>query len=77
MLPSCVPASPFETPGATLEAYDLNGMLEKRRVLGMGEIMNYPGVLMGDSTVLDKMKLVENQRLVVDGHAPGLSAART
>jgi adenine deaminase len=73
VLPSCVPASPFETPGATLEAYDLNGMLEKRRVLGMGEIMNYPGVLMGDSTVLDKMKLVENQRLVVDGHAPGLS----
>ncbi|MDP3046503.1 MAG: adenine deaminase [Chloroflexota bacterium] len=73
VLPSCVPASPFETPGATLEAYDLNGLLEKRRVVGMGEIMNYPGVLMGDSTVLDKMKLVENQRLVVDGHAPGLS----
>ncbi len=73
VLPSCVPASPFETPGATLEAYDLNVMLEKRRVLGMGEIMNYPGVLMADSTVLDKMRLVEIQRLVVDGHAPGLS----
>jgi len=73
VLPSCVPASPFETPGATLEAYDLNGMLEKRRVVGMGEIMNYPGVLMGDATVLDKMKLVEIQRLVVDGHAPGLT----
>ena len=73
VLPSCVPASPFETPGATLEAYDLNMLLEKRRVLGMGEIMNYPGVLAGDSTVLDKMKLVENQRLVVDGHAPGLT----
>ena len=54
VLPSCVPASPFETPGATLEAYDLNGLLEKRRVVGMGEIMNYPGVLMGDSTVLDR-----------------------
>lgn len=73
VLPSCVPASPFETPGATLEAYDLNVMLEKRRVVGMGEIMNYPGVLMADSGVLDKMRLVEIQRLVVDGHAPGLS----
>lgn len=73
VLPSCVPASPFETPGATLEAYDLNVLLEKRRVLGMGEMMNYPGVLSGDTGVLDKMKLVEIQRLVVDGHAPGLT----
>ncbi len=73
VLPSCVPASPFETPGSVLEAYDLNVLLEKRRVVGMGEIMNYPGVLMGDTSVLNKIKLVEIQRLVVDGHAPGLS----
>ena len=72
-LPSCVPASPFETPGATLDAYDLQRLLEKRRVLGMGEMMNYPGVLKGDPELLDKMKLVEIQRLVVDGHAPGLT----
>lgn len=72
VLPSCVPASPFESPGAVLNAYDLNVLLEKRRVLGMGEIMNYPGVLNGDAGVLDKMKIVEIQRLVVDGHAPGL-----
>jgi adenine deaminase len=73
VLPSCVPASPFETTGATLEAYDLNVLLEKRRVLGMGEIMNYPGVLNADTNILDKIKLVEIGRLVVDGHAPGLS----
>jgi len=73
VLPSCVPASPFETPGAMLDAYDLNVLLEKRRVVGMGEMMNYPGVLAGETHVLDKIKLVEIQRLVVDGHAPGLT----
>lgn len=73
VLPSCVPASPFETPGAVLNAFDLQIMLEKRRVLGMGEMMNYPGVLNGDPSVLNKMKMVEIQRLVVDGHAPGLT----
>ena len=73
VLPSCVPASPFETPGAVLNAYDLQLLLEKRRVLGMGEMMNYPSVINGDTHVLDKVKMVEIQRLVVDGHAPGLS----
>ena len=73
VLPSCVPASPFETPGAVLNAFDLQLLLEKRRVLGMGEMMNYPGVINGDPAVLDKMKMVEIQRLVVDGHAPGLT----
>jgi adenine deaminase len=73
VLPSSVPASPFETPGAVLNAFDLQLLLEKRRVLGMGEMMNYPGVINGDPAVLDKMKMVEIQRLVVDGHAPGLT----
>lgn len=73
VLPSCVPASPFETPGAVLNAYDLQILLEKRRVLGMGEMMNYPGVLSGDAGCLTKIKMVELQRLVVDGHAPGLT----
>ncbi len=73
VLPSCVPASPFETSGAILNAYDLQLLMEKRRVLGMGEMMNYPGVLAGDASCLDKMKMVEVQRLVVDGHAPGLT----
>ena len=72
VLPSSVPASPFETPGAVLNAYDLHLLLEKRRILGMGEMMNYPGVINADPGVLDKMKMVEIQRLVVDGHAPGL-----
>lgn len=73
VLPSSVPASPFETPGAVLSAFDLQILLEKRRVLGMGEMMNYPGVINADPAVLDKMKMVEIQRLVVDGHAPGLT----
>lgn len=73
MLPSCVPASPFETPGARLEAYDLIALLEKRRAFGIGEVMNYPGVLESDTAVLDKIRLAHSGDLLVDGHAPGLS----
>lgn len=73
MLPSCVPASPFETPGARLEAYDLIALLEKRRAFGIGEVMNYPGVLEADTAVLDKIRLAHAGNLLVDGHAPGLS----
>lgn len=73
MLPSCVPASPFETPGARLEAYDLISLLEKRRAFGIGEVMNYPGVLEADTNVLDKIRLAHSGNLLVDGHAPGLT----
>lgn len=73
MVPSCVPASPFETPGARLEAYDLISLLEKRRAFGIGEVMNYPGVLECDTAILDKIRLAHADDLLVDGHAPGLS----
>ena len=71
MAPSCVPASHLETAGATLEAEDLAPLLSDPRVLGIGEMMNFPGVVTGDSGVLAKLAL--DAGLAIDGHAPGLS----
>jgi adenine deaminase len=71
MAPSCVPASHMETAGARLEAEDLSPLLSDPRVLGIGEMMNYPGVVSGDPGVLAKLALANGTP--VDGHAPGLS----
>ncbi|MEI6285366.1 MAG: adenine deaminase [Bacillota bacterium] len=68
MLPSCVPASIFESAAQTLTAEDLRKFIEHPRVLGLGEFMNYPGVQQGDSAVLAKLALAEDK--VIDGHAP-------
>ncbi len=71
MLPSAVPATTMETSGAVLRGYDLYPLLRERRVLGIGEMMNYPGVVSGDPEVLGKVIIAGDKR--VDGHAPGLS----
>jgi adenine deaminase len=71
MASSCVPASHFESAGAELSAVDLEPLLNDRWVLGLAEMMNYPGVIHGDAGVLDK--LVMAGRRPVDGHAPGLT----
>ena len=71
MLPSCVPATDLETAGASLRAEDLASLLEEDRVLGLAEMMNYPGVLFRDREVMAKLALAEGRP--VDGHAPGLS----
>ncbi len=71
MLPSCVPASPLETAGARLEAADLAGYRAHPRVLGLAEVMNFPGVVGGDAGLLDKIALFPQGP--VDGHAPLLS----
>jgi adenine deaminase len=70
MLSSCVPASPLETSGSELRAFDLFPFLREKWVLGLAEVMNYPGVLNAEPDVLDKIKIVPDKR--VDGHAPGL-----
>lgn len=70
-LPSCVPATPLETSGAHLTAGDLRGFKSHPRVLGLAEMMNFPGVLMGIPEILEKLLLYRDG--VVDGHAPGLS----
>lgn len=71
MLSSCVPASKFETAGAELEALDIEPLLADRWVLGLAEMMNYPGIVAGDPSCLDKITLVGARP--VDGHCPGLS----
>jgi len=71
MLPSCVPATDLETAGSELKALDLFPFLSDKWVLGLGEVMDYPGVLRRDDDVLDKIKIVSGKR--IDGHAPGLT----
>ncbi len=72
MLPSCVPATPFETSGAYMEAEDLMQFLENPYILGLAEMMNYPGVLTCDKSVLEKILLFKD--ILIDGHCPGLRA---
>lgn len=71
MLPSCVPATHLENSGAKLTAKDLEEFIHHPRVLGLGEMMDYPGVLHKSEGVLEKIKLAEGK--LVDGHAPGLT----
>jgi len=71
MLPSCVPATALESAGARLGAAELAGLIQHPRVLGLAEVMNYPGLLAADPEVLAKIRLATNK--CIDGHAPGLS----
>jgi adenine deaminase len=73
MVPSCVPATDFDTAGAALYASDMYPFLREPRVLGLGEVMNYPGVLYKDQKLLDKIAIFRDAARAVDGHAPGLS----
>lgn len=70
-LPSCVPASPLETSGANLRACDLHTLLPHPRILGLAEMMNFPGVIHAVPEVLDKLVLFQDK--IRDGHAPQLS----
>ncbi|MFH1453823.1 MAG: adenine deaminase [Armatimonadota bacterium] len=71
MLPSCVPATHLETSGANLRSTDLKLLLNEPRVLGLGEMMNYPGVLAEDREILKKIRLFKDK--IIDGHAPSLT----
>lgn len=73
MLPSCVPATPMETAGAALDAKSLIPLLSHERILGLGEMMNFPGVLHADADVIRKIESSLSHGKVVDGHAPGLT----
>ena len=71
LLPSCVPATGLETAGASLSAADLKPLQRDRRVLGLAEMMNYPGVLAGSGPILEKLDAFRGR--IRDGHAPLLS----
>ena len=70
MLPSCVPATPLETAGARFTADDLALLIADDRIAGIAELMNYPGVFLGQETELAKIDAGKGK--VIDGHAPGL-----
>ncbi|HXH95758.1 MAG TPA: adenine deaminase, partial [Gaiellaceae bacterium] len=72
MASSCVPASAFESPRRALSTGDLEGLLHRRRVLGLAEMMNFPGVIAGDESELAKLRLADH----VDGHAPDVRGKR-
>lgn len=71
MLPSCVPATQMETAGAHLSGFDLYPFLREKWVVGLGEVMNFPGVISSDDDLINKMKIASGKR--VDGHSPGLT----
>ena len=71
-LPSCVPATNLETSGVELNSYDLALLIDAPWVLGIAEMMNFPGVINGDNSVLSKIKLGIEKSKRIDGHAPHL-----
>ncbi len=71
-VPSCVPATSFETAGASLDAAAVTRLLADERLTYLAEMMNWPGVLSGDSEVLAKISAAKRAGKPVDGHAPGL-----
>lgn len=72
-VPSCVPASPFETPGAVFGPDEIAEMLGWPESVGLGELMNFPGVLAGDETIAAELAVSAGR--AIDGHAPGLQGA--
>jgi adenine deaminase len=74
MLPSCVPATPFENAGSTLTAQDLLPFYQNPRVLGLGEVMDYPSVLQCNDGMIDKLLDAHLLGKKIDGHAAGLTA---
>jgi len=71
MAPSCVPASHLETSGSRISSREIEKILAYPNVIGLGEMMNFPGVVGGDEEVLAKLRVSEGK--VIDGHAPGLT----
>lgn len=73
--PSCVPATVFETAGATVDAKDVDALLQRDDIYYLSEMMNYPGVLHNDTEVMAKIAATKKHNKPVDGHAPGLRGA--
>jgi len=71
MAPSCVPATHLETSGASISPQDIRQILRWQETIGLGEVMNFPGVIGGDASMLSKIKLARGK--IVDGHAPGVT----
>ncbi|WP_306010218.1 adenine deaminase [Bacillus sp. MMSF_3328] len=75
MLPSSVPAADFEYAGARLDSLDLKPFFSHPRVLGLGEVMNYPAILNAQTDMIEKIIAAESAGKKIDGHAAGLGAS--
>lgn len=73
MLPSCVPSTPFENAGAIINALQMEEPITRDNILGLGEFMNYPGIINADETVLAKLLLAKKEGKLIDGHCPVVS----
>lgn len=71
--PSCVPATPFETSGAIIDAPEVDKLLDREDMVALGEMMNFPGVLADDEEVLAKIASAKHHMKPIDGHAPLVS----
>lgn len=76
MIPSCVPATPYEHAGAVIDAKAMLAHINHESVLGLGEFMNFPGVIEGSDDVMDKLMVAYEHHKLVDGHSPGVSGER-
>ena len=73
MLPSCVPATPFENAGAVIDAATMREPIKNDQILGLGEFMDYPGVIGANDEVLNKLLVGINEGKLIDGHSPSLT----
>jgi adenine deaminase len=73
--PGCVPATPFETAGATIGVADIDDLLGRDEIRYLTEMMNFPGVLNDDEDVMQKIAVAKKRGKPIDGHAPGLRGA--
>ncbi|MHC1723907.1 MAG: adenine deaminase [Aminipila sp.] len=73
MLPSCVPATPFEHAGAIIDAEAMKEPIKHEKIHGLGEFMDFPGVIGANDGVLDKLLVAKNQGKCIDGHSPGVT----
>lgn len=73
MLPSCVPATPFENAGSVLKAEDLLELINHPKVLGLGELMDFPNIVSCEKSIINKIVMAKNVGKYMDGHAPGIS----
>ncbi len=75
-LPSCVPATPFETSGAIIDGRETEFELARDLFFGLGEMMNFPAVVAADGEAIEKLTSAEELGKPVDGHAPGVTGDR-
>lgn len=72
-VPSCVPATPFEKTGVEIRPKEIKNLMSREKVVALGELMNFPGVINKDKEIMQKIKVAKHFKKPIDGHAPLLS----